>query len=188
MFLKREDNSSVTRFACATFPTREGKAAAPRPCHCEPARTLVWQSPGCLDCPKGMHAVFTPQGTFASLQGAVAPELHLILIIVYLLCPLYNSDIFPHFLHFLWKVSVKRQIFFLSPQDLSTGLLQPVDSFLSFSQDMRLFFPLSQFLFASKCIICVRNFFFSQHFTGFPQKLSTTVETVVDNLTILILF
>ncbi len=28
--LKREDNSSVTRFACATFPTREGKAAAPR--------------------------------------------------------------------------------------------------------------------------------------------------------------
>ena len=27
---KRKDNSSVTRFACATFPTREGKAAAPR--------------------------------------------------------------------------------------------------------------------------------------------------------------
>ena len=31
LLLKREDNSSVTRFACATFPTREGKAAAPRP-------------------------------------------------------------------------------------------------------------------------------------------------------------
>ena len=43
--------------------------------HCEPVRTLVWQSPGYLDCPKGMHAVFTPQGTFASLQGAVAPAL-----------------------------------------------------------------------------------------------------------------
>ena len=138
--------------------------------------------------PKGKARRLRPQGTFASRQGAVAPALHLILIIVYLLCPLYNSDIFPHFLHFLWKVSVKRQIFFLSPQDLSTGLLQPVDSFLSFSQDMRLFFPLSLFLFASKCIICVRNFFFSLHFTGFPQKLSTTVETVVDNLTILILF
>ena len=41
---KRKDNSSVTRFACATFPTREGTVAAPRPCHCEPARTLVWQS------------------------------------------------------------------------------------------------------------------------------------------------
>ena len=64
---KLKDNSSVTRFACATFPTREGKAAAPGHviafpvthtpsssllsqcripllCHCEPVRTLVWQS------------------------------------------------------------------------------------------------------------------------------------------------
>ena len=60
LLLKREDNSSVTRFACATFPTREGKAASPRrvianqrarspSCHCEAVRTLPWQSPGRLD-------------------------------------------------------------------------------------------------------------------------------------------
>ena len=33
---KRKDNSSVTRFACATFPTREGKALR-APCHCFPS-------------------------------------------------------------------------------------------------------------------------------------------------------
>ena len=102
---KRKDNSSVTRFACATFPTREGKAAAPghviafpvphtpssslrtspqtgvaisdaeqriswykkiptavcalprndgKSVIAFPVRTLVWQSPGYSDCPKGM--------------------------------------------------------------------------------------------------------------------------------------
>ena len=67
----------------------------------------------CLAMTLGCGNRLRPQGTFASLQGAAAPALLSHSIIVYLLCSLYNPDIFPHFLHSLWKVSVKRQIFFL---------------------------------------------------------------------------
>ena len=48
---KREDNSSVTRFACATFPTREGKAPSPKEVDYENSTIHVtyWHGPFCYE-------------------------------------------------------------------------------------------------------------------------------------------